>query len=81
MPITTKLWQRRTPNSVLLRDWKLANLEDESLVKPVISTVLKADLGKTVGQLSSQDIRALRLSLANVLGFHLTRKPAEAPSS
>jgi len=74
-PITTKMWQLRTPNSVRLNDWKEAGLKHESLVKPVLATVQRTDLGKRIGDLSQRDKAAVKLSLATVLGFRLAPRP------
>ncbi len=75
--ISTQLHQLRLPGSVELKDWQQAGLFDRSLVKPVFASYQLADVRKILGSLSNRDWRAVKLSVAEVLGFAIVkRKPS-----
>jgi mRNA interferase MazF len=68
MPITSQV---RTPlafGEAMLADWQAAGLLKPSVVKPVLFTLEKALIRKTLGQLSVQDQELLSSALECILG-------------
>jgi mRNA interferase MazF len=53
---------------VVLADWRCAGLLKPSVLKPVVFTVERPLIVKSLGQLQPPDERALRESLAAILG-------------
>jgi len=51
-----------------IQDWKSAGLLKPSVVKPVITTIEKGLIIKTMGRLQEHDRKALHESLNEILG-------------
>lgn len=53
---------------VTIQDWQAAGLLKASLIKPVMTTIERSLVIKTLGQLGVADARALTQSIARILG-------------
>jgi len=53
---------------VILQDWRAAGLLKPSAIKPVITTIEKRLVIKTMGRLKANDSTALKESLRTILG-------------
>lgn len=68
-PVTSQMWQRRTPNAVVLENWQAAGLDQPSVVKPILMSVEAIQLGPAIGKLVGRDRAAVKVAIAAVLGF------------
>lgn len=68
MPITSQVRLPLAFGETLLADWQAAGLLKPSVVKPVLFTLEKALIRKTLGQLSGPDQDRLGDALACILG-------------
>jgi mRNA interferase MazF len=53
---------------VLVRDWQGAGLLKPSVIKPVFATLERRLIIKSLGQLQSADLQALKQAIPQVLG-------------
>lgn len=74
LQVSAQLHQLRLPGSVELKDWKAAGLLYPSIVKPVFLSYPFSEIRKTLGKLSSRDLKTVRLSVAEIFGFKMTRR-------
>lgn len=68
MAITSQV---RTPlgfGEALIADWQAAGLIKSSVLKPVVTTIEQGLVIRTMGALSSVDLRSLRETIAQVIG-------------
>jgi mRNA interferase MazF len=68
MAITSQVRPRPAFAEFTVAAWKTAGLIAPSAVKPVLATIDKRLVLKTLGQLQPPDIRSLRTSLDQILG-------------
>ena len=68
MAVTSQLKPSRTIGEVILQDWRAAGLLKPSAIKPVITTIEKRLVIKTMGQLKANDITALKECLKTIIG-------------
>ncbi len=52
---------------ILIRDWAIAGLLKPSAIKPIITTIEKTLVVKTLGQLQTLDIQALQGTLQQII--------------
>ncbi|MDK9703503.1 MAG: type II toxin-antitoxin system PemK/MazF family toxin [Sulfuritalea sp.] len=68
MAITSQV---RTPlgfGEALVADWQAAGLIKPSVLKPVVTTIDQGLVVRTMGALSTADLRSLRETIAQVIG-------------
>ncbi len=68
MAITSQLRPRPAFGEFTVAEWKKAGLIAPSAVKPVLTTIERHLVLRTLGRLQQADIRSLRTSLAQILG-------------
>jgi mRNA interferase MazF len=68
MAVTSQLKPSRTIGEVILQDWRAAGLLKPSAIKPVITTIEKRLVIKTMGRLKANDSTALKESLKTIVG-------------
>ena len=68
MAITSQVRQPLAAGEALLLDWQAAGLAKPSVLKPLIATLDKEQIVKTLGQLSPADRKRLAGVLDNILG-------------
>lgn len=68
MAVTSQLRPRTALGEVWLRDWQAAGLLKPSAVKPVMSTLERGLIIRTLGSLGAADQAALRAGIREILG-------------
>jgi mRNA interferase MazF len=68
MAITSQASMSPRLGEVTIRDWQTAGLLKASLIKPVMTTIERSLVIKTLGQLSTADTHALTQSITRILG-------------
>jgi len=68
MAITSQVRSSPTVGEVILKDWQKAALLKPSAIKPVVFTMEKKLILKTLGQLQKSDEKALRNALKEIIG-------------
>lgn len=68
MAITSQASLSPRLGEVSIRDWQAAGLLKASLIKPVMTTIERSLVIKSLGQLSVVDTHALKQSIARILG-------------
>jgi mRNA interferase MazF len=68
MAITSQIRPRPAFGEFTLAEWKKAGLIAPSAVKPVLATIEKRLILRTLGRLQPADVRSLRTSLDQILG-------------
>jgi mRNA interferase MazF len=68
MAITSQISPRPRFGEVTVADWKKAGLLAPSVVKPVVATIERRLILKTLGQLQQADLRSVRATLGAILG-------------
>lgn len=67
MPITSQIRPALGLGEVLVGDWKAAGLLMPSVVKPLVATIQKTLVIRTLGRLSAQDLAAVQAELRKIL--------------
>ena len=68
MAITSQVRQPLGFAEALINDWQSAGLIKASVLKPVFTTIEQGLVVRTMGKLSAGDLRALRETVAQVIG-------------
>lgn len=68
MAVTSQIKPTSTIGEVIIQDWKTAGLLKPSAIKPVITTIEKPLVIKTMGRLNDNDRIALQESVKVILG-------------
>lgn len=68
MAITSQLRGSGAYGEVIVQDWQAAKLLKPSAIKPVIATLERALVIKTLGKLSQRDAQKLRETLRKIVG-------------
>jgi mRNA interferase MazF len=68
MAITSQIRPRPVFAEFTMADWKKAGLLAPSAVKPILTTIEKRLVLKTLGQFQQADVRSLRASISAILG-------------
>ena len=68
MAVTSQIKPARIIGEVIIKDWQEAGLLKPSVVKPVITTMEKSLVIKTMGLLKERDKKLLHKSLQEILG-------------
>lgn len=68
MAITGHLPPHSRIGEVVISDWKAAALLKPSTVKPILTTIEKSLIIRTLGQLSQRDLTAIQDALKTILG-------------
>jgi len=68
MAITSQVKHARAIGEVIIHDWQEAGLLKPSVIKPVITTMEKSLVIKTMGKLNERDKKNMRESLKEILG-------------
>ena len=68
MAVTSQIKPARIIGEVIIKDWQEAGLLKSSAIKPVITTMEKSLVIKTMGRLKERDQKALQESLKEILG-------------
>lgn len=68
MAITGRLSNYSRIGEVSVRDWKAAGLLKASTIKPILTTIERSLIIRTLGQLGSKDLISLRDGLEAILG-------------
>jgi len=68
MAVTSQIKPSAVIGEVIVQEWQAAGLLKPSAIKPVITTVEKSLVIKTMGQLKEPDIEGMRRSLKEILG-------------
>jgi len=68
MAVTSQIKPAAIIGEVLIQDWQAAGLLKPSAIKPVITTIEKSLIIKTMGQLKENDQKALQESVKEILG-------------
>lgn len=68
MAVTSQIRPTSTIGEVIIHDWQAAGLLKPSAIKPVITTIEKPLIIKSMGRLKEKDQKALQESLKGILG-------------
>ena len=68
MAITSQQRASGAYGEVIVQDWQAAKLLKPSAIKPVIATLERALVIKTLGKLSQRDAQKLRETLGKIIG-------------
>ena len=68
MAVTSQIKPAAVIGEVIVQDWQAAGLLKPSAIKPVITTIEKPLIIKTLGRLKDNDQKTLRESLKGILG-------------
>ncbi len=68
MAVTSQIKPASIIGEVIIQDWQAAGLLKPSAIKPVITTIEKSLIIKTMGRLKEKDQTALHESLKGILG-------------
>lgn len=68
MAVTSQVRQPLGFGEALLTDWQAAGLIKTSVIKPVFATIEQSLVLRTLGTLSPADLRALRETIAQIIG-------------
>lgn len=68
MAVTSQIRPTSTIGEVILQDWRAGGLLKPSAIKPVITTIEKPLIIKSMGRLKEKDQKALQESLKGILG-------------
>jgi mRNA interferase MazF len=68
MAITSQIRQPLAIGEAILQDWRVAGLAKPSVLKPLIATIEKSRIVKTMGQLSAADRESLGKVIQAILG-------------
>lgn len=68
MAITSQVRQPFGFGEALINDWQAAGLIKPSVLKPVLATIEQGLVVRAMGTLSAADLRALRDTIAQVIG-------------
>ncbi len=68
MAVTSQIRPTSTIGEVIIQDWQAAGLLKPSAIKPVITTIEKTLVIKTLGRLNDNDQMALQECLKEILG-------------
>ena len=68
MAVTGQLSNYPRVGEVVVRDWKEAGLLKASTIKPILTTIEKTLVVRTLGQLSERDLSAMKEALTTILG-------------
>ncbi|NOZ10690.1 MAG: type II toxin-antitoxin system PemK/MazF family toxin [Gammaproteobacteria bacterium] len=68
MAVTSQIKPASVIGEVIIQDWQAANLLKPSAIKPIITTIEKPLVIKTLGRLKEEDQKALQESLKMILG-------------
>jgi len=68
MAVTSQIKPTSSIGEVIIQDWQVAGLLKPSATKPVITTIEKSLVIKTMGRLKDGDQKALQGSLKGILG-------------
>ena len=68
MAVTSHLSGYPRIGEVVVSDWKAAGLLKASTIKPILTTIEKSLIIRTLGKLGLQDLTALRDALMIILG-------------
>lgn len=68
MAVTSQIKPAAIIGEVIIQDWQTAGLLKPSAIKPVITTIEKPLVIKTMGQLKQNDQKALQESVKGILG-------------
>ena len=69
MAISSRVRAQPTFGEAEIRHWKEAGLVKRSLIKPVIATIERSLIRRTLGHLRPDDVDALRAVLNSSIGF------------
>lgn len=67
--ITSNISPPFRPGDTLIHDWGDAGLLKPSAVRGVLATVDKADIARTLGTLSANDLRQVEKGISGIIGF------------
>ena len=67
MAVTSQIKPASIIGEVIIQDWQAAGLLKPSAIKPVITTIEKPLIIKTMGQLKEDDQKALKASVRKIL--------------
>ncbi len=68
MAVTSQINSTAIIGEVIVQDWQAAGLIKPSAIKPVITTIEKSLVIRTMGRLKEADRKALQESLSTILG-------------
>lgn len=68
MAITSQLSGYFRIGEVIVSDWKAAGLLKASTIKPILTTIQKSLIIRTLGQLRQKDLLALKATLNVIVG-------------
>lgn len=68
MAVTSQIKPTATLGEVIVQDWQTAGLLKPSAIKPVITTIEKSLIIRTMGRLEGSDQKTLHESLKIILG-------------
>ncbi len=68
MAVTSQIKSTAIIGEVIVQDWQAAGLIKPSAIKPVITTIEKSLVIRTMGRLKEADRKALQESLSTILG-------------
>ena len=68
MAVTSQIKPASVIGEAIIQEWQAAGLLKPSAIKPVITTIEKSLVIKTMGRLKKEDQKALRESLKVILG-------------
>ena len=68
MAVTSQIKPAQTMGEVFVKDWQGAGLLKPSVIKPVIATIEKPLVIKTLGRLKDDDQATLRSVISKILG-------------
>ncbi len=68
MAVTSQIKPTRVVGEVIIRDWQASGLLKPSVIKPVITTIEKSLIIRTMGQLRAEDKQSLSAGMRMILG-------------
>lgn len=68
MAITSQIRINTELDTMIIKDWQVAGLLKESMVKPIIFTIEKSLIRKTLGHLGQTDKKNLKRTMTLILG-------------
>jgi mRNA interferase MazF len=68
MAITSQMRSASYFGDIVISEWQPAGLLKPSVIKPIITTIEKSLVIKTLGQLNKEDRKSLRESFYKILG-------------
>ena len=68
MAVTSQIKTAGLIGEAVIKDWQAAGLLKPSVIKPVVTSIEKTLVIKTMGRLSGDDINVLRETIGQILG-------------